>query len=593
MKVSDIEIDFYFKKYPQNAIVVLCSNCILSKEQIFRLLMVGNTNQLFSKNTKRLLRENVRIRKIIEEFKNEFYSESEIKYGEERKQIEDKKFFKDKFFIDKIDFESHSNIIKSSTFSDWDLDYLISQFDLKNWEELAENKNFKWSISFIEKYFSQFSVYTWKWISQREDIEWSTDVLEKYQKNLKWSEVAKNKSIPFSEETVIRFKDEWNKLYTNGDLWGLLLQNNSVQWTFDLLNFYFTEKEKNFLNTNYDTYAYLYKNTGVIWSYKFLEFKSSFNGDCVASHLNIKIPWTTSILNTYKDTLNWGKISSRADIKWNEAIKKFSDLLDWKVLSKNESVNWNYYWICEFENYIDFKALSSNTKVNWNRQILSKYKDKLDWSSLASNSGLNWNSSLIDEFEDKISFYCLTESTSFIWSTEILMKYKNRWNSKCGYYICRKRHDCRCDEGFFTPAICKNVNVIFTKEFLLDKLVEWEYTWDEFITETSGKKNLIELNGNFYDSKNIVWKDLSNNRNLSKELIIYFKDFWDYKLLIKNQDIVWDFELIFALGDKLDSSNWDYTFIKFWSNESIENLSNKFFTLEKIDEIIDLNIINL
>ena len=585
-----MELDSYFKKYPTNAIIMLCSNGLFNKEQIIMILNKGKTNDVLNKNIKSLLKENIKLKKIIKDFQNDIYSESEIRYIEERRKIENKNIFKEKTFIDSIDFHRHSSIIKFSSLSDWDIDYLISRFNFKNWEELAENKNFKWSISFIEKYFNQFTVYTWRIISQREDIEWSTDVLEKYQKNLNWSEVAKNKSIPFSEETVIRFKDEWNKLYTHGDLWGLLLQNNSVQWTFDLFDFYLTEKGKNFLNTYYDTYAYLYKNTGVVWSYKFLEFQSYFHGNTnsVASHLNIKIPWTTSILNTYKDTLNWGKISSRADIKWNEAIDKFSDLLDWKVLSKNESVNWNYSWICKVENYIDFKALSSNTKVNWNRQILNKYKDKLDWSSLALNSGLNWNSSLIDEFEDKISIYCLTESSSFIWSTEILMKYKNRWNSKCDYYICRKRHDCSCDEGFFTPAICKNVNVIFTKEFLLEKLVEWEYTWDEFITETYGKKNLRELNGNFYDSKNIIWKDLSNNRNLSKELIIYFKEFWDYELLLKNKDVVWDFELIFALGDKLDSANWDYLLIKFWSDESLEKLFNEYFNSEKQNTAIDI-----
>ena len=33
-----------------------------------------------------------------------------------------------------------------------------------------------------------------------------------------------------------------------------------------------------------------------------------------------------------------------------------------------------------------------------------------------------------------------------------------------------------------------------------------------------------------------------------------------------------------SLEEKLDASNWDYKFIKFWSNQSIENLVNIFFT---------------
>lgn len=582
-------ITSYFKKYPRNLYFLLCSSYPLNKNQIFRILGAVKENEKVFKDIKRILRENKNIKLLIEEFKTEFYSEDEIKYYETQNKLKDKSFYKNKEFIDNVDFDRHSTIMEYDAFVNWDIDYLMMKFNREFLNALAINKNYKWSISIIEKYQNQLTVYNWRDLSKRSDIEWSLDLLIKYQDNWKWDELSKNHSIPFSEEIVIHFKDRWNEHYTYGNLWQYLFQNPSVQWTYKLLSFYFSEKEKNFKYLHdYDALDLFCKNKGVVWSYEFLDVSYIYHakGSCIAPFLSIEIPWTSSIIEKYKDQINWTRFCERTDVKWNEVISKFTNFIDWKILSKNETVNWNLSRIVEYENLIDFKVLSINPKVEWTRLLLNRYKDKLDWSMLALNSAVCWNSILLNEFKDKVSFYSLTQSSSFAWSTDILMMYKDKWNSDCDYFIGKRCNDCLFEEEFFTPEICNNNNVIFTIDFILEKLVSWENTWSEFVSKTRGKTNPIKLNGQFFDKNNPVWKRLSENKNLYGELIKYFKDFWDYDILLNNKNINWNFDLIYHLDEKIDSTKSIYYLNKFWSS----CLENNCFNKQEIEELKNCNV---
>ena len=575
------DISVYFNKYPSNLYFLLCSSSQLNKNQIFKILDAVKDNEELCKKIKHIIRENDNVNHIIEESLNVFYSDNEIKYYKFRKKLEDTSFYKNKEFIDTIDFDKYSSFMEYDTFFNWDFDYLMIKLNRKFLDALSINENFKWTTALIEKFKNKLTVYNWRALSTRSDIEWNLDILIKYQDYWKWDELSKNKSIPFSEEIIIHFKDKWNERYTYGNLWQYLLKNNSVQWSYKLLSFYLTEKEKNFKYLyDYDAFNLFYQNKGVLWSYEYLDL----NG-CIAPFLSIEIPWTNSIIEKYKDQINWTKFSDRNDVKWNEVIRKFTNFINWKILSKNENVNWTLYLIVEYENFIDFKELSSNPKVEWSRLLLNRYKEKLDWTKLALNTGIIWNSILLSEFKDYVSFYSLTRSQTFVWSTEILVLYKDRWDFDCDYFIGKRCNDCLFEKTFYTPEICNNNNVTFTIKFILEKLVLWENTWSKFVAETSRKTSPIYLNGQVFDKNNPIWERLSENKNLNSELIKYFIEFWDYKILLNNKNINWDFDLICYLDEKLDSNNSNYYIQNYWTSFHDNNYLNK-FELEELHKYI-------
>jgi len=561
----------YFQKYPINGLIMLCANGSLSQKQVFLLLKKIKDKEHYQIAFS-LLRDNKNIDNSTKE--KYLYNEKQIQYYKNEKLIDDHNFFKDRSFIDSLNFSEHS-VIEYNMFVNWDIDYLMSRLDILQLYELAKNKYFRWSIAFIDKYQYLFNDLVWNDISDRHDIEWSKEFLDKYKNNWNWSKIARNEHIPFSEELVIYFVEKWNESLPVGcNRWGFLLQNNSVQWTYNLYVFYLSQKEEKFkYNFDYDAFEYLRKNKGVVWSYNWLELEDYYMSKkySIATFLKIKIPWTISILYSYKERLNWSVFSAREDIPI-ESLFYFADLLDWKILSKNESLNWREYLIHQFETYIDFKALSTNASVKWNSQLLDTYKDKLDWSALAMNKGVIWNNFLLEEFKDKISFYSLTESSYFIWSVEVLIKYKKLWNSQCDY---RKwlgyRNRIKYEDYFIPAEICKNPNVIFSIDYLLEQLPKWDEKWFEF-TYTKNQNELVELNGEFYDVDNEIWKELSANNNLSKELIIFFKNFWDYKTLIQNKNIVWDIDLIMQLEENLIFSDKKFFIINLWENNSVYNV---------------------
>lgn len=591
----------YLKKHPTNAIIMICSNGILNRTQIENLLDWAKDKPEKYEILKSLIKNNNFLKKEIDDLKEKFYSIQELNALKFKQKIEDKNFFKGKEFIDSLSyiFEGYSfsaeekeieylifKTIAKNNLSEWDVDYLLSKLSDKHWNSLAkESYNvFKWSKSLIDKYHQNFSVYTWYEISKRDDLEWDIEFLEKYKDNLKWDEIASNTSIPFDEKLIFHFEYKWEE--NNRKRWGYLVENPSVNWSFDLIKHIFELRNPDVYNINN-----IFQNTSIIWSYKFLDFKIFFLGKTysLASFLKIKIPWTSSILNTYKNHLNWSEVSKRKDINWNENTHLFCDYIDWKEFSKHR--DWGLNGIEHFEKCIDFKSLSSNTNVDWCIGILYRYKDKLDWSTLARNPSIFWNEEMIDIFQEKDIFWGLTESKTFIWSKNILTKYKERWNSDCSYFIGKKCNDCLRDEDFFTPEICKNPNVIFTIDFILGKLDEWEKVWTEFtdkIWTLKAKKNLKVLNGKKYDTNNEIWKDISNNKNLYNELLIYFKEFWDYNILMKNKNILWNIELFIAFEEKLDSSNWRYTIVNFWSEKNHINLFKPYLSSELTNELLDL-----
>ena len=111
------------------------------------------------------------------------------------------------------------------------LDILEQHKDNLNWEAASHNKSLPWSEELIEKYKDK-----WEWGHEeiREDgklsmisgltsnpkLPWSIDLIRKFQNYWYWRDLSYSESVPWSLELLNEFHDKWD--------WSLLEINQTL-----------------------------------------------------------------------------------------------------------------------------------------------------------------------------------------------------------------------------------------------------------------------------------------------------------------------------------------------------------------------------
>ncbi len=152
------------------------------------------------------------------------------------------------------------------------------------------------------------------------------------------------------------------------------------------------------------------------------------------------------------------------------------------------------------------------------------------------------------------------------------MKYKNAWNNEPSFFVGKTCHDCPYEYNFYPPEICKNTSVTFCIEYIREFLPEWEKEWRKFVHKSWGNSNQIVYESQQYDINNEIWAELSKNENLTRDLILHFKKFWNYRTLSANKAIFWSLDLILMLDEYLRYE--DTGVLEFWTDVKIFNLFN-------------------
>ena len=115
-------------------------------------------------------------------------------------------------------------------------------------------------------------------------------------------------------------------------------------------------------------------------------------------------PWNESLLEKYKDKVDWEVISSNYSIEWTiSMLEKFKGRIDWTGLSALSSENLFIPDVVErFKDCWDWKVLSGN--YNLPIATIRKMADYIDWKELI-NSRYNdeiFGMAFLKEFEDRI-----------------------------------------------------------------------------------------------------------------------------------------------------------------------------------------------
>ena len=141
-----------------------------------------------------------------------------------------------------------------------------------------------------------------------------------------------------------------------------------------------------------------------------------------------------------------------------------------------------------------------NELQSFEEEFIKRIRVNDVWKKLSASSELPWSEKLIEQYADKWDWTELCENKSINWTSEMIEKF-----------------DARIDWSAFTDSIA----ALYFKD---SRIIDW---------------NLIKR----FEQK-LDWKSISRiAKNITPEIIEQFIDKWDWKELIENGNINWNFKL--------------------------------------------------
>lgn len=124
-------------------------------------------------------------------------------------------------------------------------------------------------------------------------------------------------------------------------------------------------------------------------------------------------PWSGSLLEKYKDKVDWEEVSSNGYIEWTlPMLEKFKDKIEWKQLSNTSQKSILTPDVVErFKDRWDWKELSENTDLPL--ATIRKMADYLDWRALIDRGYREeiFGMAFLKEFEERIPASSLKNSS--------------------------------------------------------------------------------------------------------------------------------------------------------------------------------------
>lgn len=104
------------------------------------------------------------------------------------------------------EIERYDGCISSSTTINWSNEIIEAVLDYWDWHELAKNKSIFWSYNTIQKFESKID---FKALSKKNNVEWSESLIEQYKEKWDWHELSGNKALPWTNSFIQKHQDKW------------------------------------------------------------------------------------------------------------------------------------------------------------------------------------------------------------------------------------------------------------------------------------------------------------------------------------------------------------------------------------------------
>ena len=436
---------------------------------------------------------------------------------------------------------------------------------------------FKWDLSYIYDH-KEFNL---------------NEYIELYPDDVDWELLSKSKSAErlfYYDRSILSF-EMWLKMVKS------LLYNDLYYWDFYALS----------QNEAINWHPSLLKIKKKQWDWKYL----SEHSKCFSDYSGAKNQSNLSKnIKQFKDVLDFGKLSNRNDITFDDSLlKEFnSEAWDWKSISSSEKLSVsNEFLIKNQDKDWDWCQLSQSHKLIIDKELLGKTKQRnWDWGCLSSNPALKI--SLSDLLSLEISnwdWVALSGRNDIEFDNESVISTIDKPQITWDWTLLSSRRDLTYDENLILKIIHKpidwkcvsSVDTFVPSVNVLSKLSSYELDWDAISQNNSLTKDVLwpyreKLNWHFVSQSEtfqrlgrdffhkyrdyLDWAIISKSTNfsLSIENLREFKDDVYWRIIDQRDDFLYTNELIESFPDYID-----------WSEASRANTIN--FTIDFVKKYSD------
>ncbi len=354
----------------------------------------------------------------------------------------------------------------------------------------------------------------------------------------------------FSNEEILKYKqvlnfDRYHLMDNPNILWDKKLVEDVrelIDWTalFKLRNL---KVDLDFLNTfeNSIEFSILHLSNNIVWNEDLVDKygdKLNWNSSCI---LKVPQPFQLSLLRKYKDVLDWGMVSRRINITFNdELIEEFNDHWNWELLSSNINLPPTVDFIKKHIDKLDFRRLSMNAAF---LPLIIKYPEskRWDWNYVAINPGISYDKKMFEfvfeHYKKQQEFHpYITRLFSKLTLPRFILRLFSTQNNKIDYFL----------EDEFIPYIpwkelSKHCTFQLGTDFISKHHEKLDFTKTEFLEMNKNciTPKFIENNWNLFDKGRYPFYKLSLSRSMVASNLSSVN--WHYLSTCQTLDWTWAF----------------------------------------------------
>lgn len=402
-------------------------------------------------------------------------------------------------------------------------------------------------ISLVEEYSNE--QYRWDYVHMYELADFpAKEYIEQHTNNVRWAEFSASAAANklFSKTSANKTQSLWLRIYED------ILNNDDYQWDFNKLT-----KLPNILKL---PKLFLQKKE---WDWEYI----SENATWISAQEG-----RNYYFNLFADSLDFGKLSHRTDIKLTEKVIEQYDKKkqwDWDALVQNESINfsfeyidkhedkpWNWHSLAHRED-LSFDIVLSHKEKNWDWYYLStldifvpsvdlltyltEHNYEIDWNSVSKNKELTGD--VIDTFKDKINWNVFVNHCPALLSIatiDFLKKYKDviSWddfNERLGVNVATEMLQEFANQLNW-KFVSQSQKIKFTKELI--RKYENKWFWSELMRNIKFQEDIPDFENISANHRNIVTFIDRIKSHRSNPCIYHFTHFYNAIDIIRNRKIL-------------------------------------------------------
>lgn len=325
------------------------------------------------------------------------------------------------------------------------------------------------------------------------------EYIKSYPEDVDWSVLSQSKSVArlfLYDKSILSFT-RWLGMVNS------LLTNDLFHWDFHALS----------RNNEINWHPAVLKTYKKRWDWQYLSIHSTWFSDDGTSQSRTQLHKN---LRQFQDALNFGLLSSRSDITFDDSLlKKFNaEAWDWKAISASEKLAIKEDFLIDNQDKEwDWEVLSQGHKLNITHKLLEQTKHQAwNWELLSANDSL------------KITLAELLSLNIMQWDWKVL---SGRWDIKFDNESLLSTLD-NPQITWDWYLLSARPDLIFNEDLILtiwQKPVDWECI-SRMSSFVPSAKVLSRISSNGLD-----WSAVSQNEYLTPEVLSQYRDRLDWHVV--------------------------------------------------------------